>query len=90
MSRPLDFCACGRAKNPLDASAIHPESYAIATAVLERAGLDLKTPPAERAEPLNALLQRYTVAQLAAELGTGVPTLTDILEQGRPPRSRSA
>ncbi len=77
-------------KNPLDASAIHPESYAIATAVLERAGLDLKTPPAERAEPLNALLQRYTVAQLAAELGTGVPTLTDILEQlvrpGRDPR----
>ncbi|MBK8030936.1 MAG: RNA-binding transcriptional accessory protein [Chloroflexi bacterium] len=77
-------------KNPLDASAIHPESYAIATAVLERAGLNLKTPPAERAEPLNALLQRYTVAQLAAELGTGVPTLTDILEQlvrpGRDPR----
>ncbi len=78
-------------KNPLDASAIHPESYTIATAVLERAGLDLKTPPAERAEPLNALLQRQPIEQLAAELGTGVPTLTDIFEQlirpGRDPRA---
>ncbi|MBE2269767.1 MAG: RNA-binding transcriptional accessory protein [Anaerolinea sp.] len=77
-------------KNPLDASAIHPESYAIAAALLERAGLDLHTPPAQRADPLNALRQRQPIEQLAAELGTGVPTLLDIFEQlvrpGRDPR----
>jgi protein Tex len=77
-------------KNPLDASAIHPESYHIATAVLERAGLNLSTPPTERATALQSLRQRQPIDQLAAELGTGVPTLTDIFEQlirpGRDPR----
>ncbi len=77
-------------KNPLDASAIHPESYTIAAAVLERAGIDMKMPPAQRADPLNALRQRQPIEALAAELGTGVPTLTDIFEQlirpGRDPR----
>ncbi len=76
--------------NPLDASAIHPESYAIAVAVLARAGLDLNTPPAERADPLTALRQRQPLEQLAAELEVGVPTLLDIFEQlvrpGRDPR----
>ncbi|MDX1991157.1 MAG: Tex family protein [bacterium] len=74
--------------NPLDASAIHPESYKIAEAVLKRAGLSLKTPPHEREAALKPLKQ--TVTALAEELGTGVPTLNDILEQlvrpGRDPR----
>ena len=76
---------------PLDASAIHPESYGIAAAVLEKAGLSLASSPAERASALDALLARRPLAALAEELGTGVPTLTDILEQlvrpGRDPRA---
>ncbi len=75
---------------PLDASAIHPESYAVALAVLRLAGLDPATPPAERAGPLDALLARRPPAALAGEVGTGLPTLLDILEQlvrpGRDPR----
>jgi protein Tex len=77
-------------ENPLDASAIHPESYAVANQVLERAGLRASTPPGERAEPLAALRQRQPLAELADELGTGAPTLADIFEQlvrpGRDPR----
>lgn len=77
-------------KNPLDASAIHPESYAVAAAVLERADLTPSTPRAEYAAALQALRERQPLEQLAAELGTGVPTLTDIFEQllrpGRDPR----
>ncbi|KAF0108838.1 MAG: hypothetical protein FD146_724 [Anaerolineaceae bacterium] len=84
--------------NPLDASAIHPESYAIAEAVLERAGL----PPhfggltaeaslPERKAALDILAGRSPVEKLAAELNCGVPTLKDILEQlvrpGRDPRA---
>jgi len=72
---------------PLDASAIHPESYGVATAVLQRAGLSPQTPPEER-EPALAKLEPSN--QLADELNTGVPTLTDIFEQlvrpGRDPR----
>ncbi len=76
--------------NPLDASAIHPESYAVAEALLDRAGLSIQTPPEEREPALKALRERVPAAKLAKELGTGVPTLEDIFEQlirpGRDPR----
>jgi len=76
--------------NPLDASAIHPESYVVAEAVLGRAGASMQAEPAEREAALIRLQERVPLDNLAAELGTGVPTLTDILEQlarpGRDPR----
>ncbi len=76
--------------NPLDASAIHPESYPVAEAVLRKAGLSPQTPPSERKEALESLLIHQPMEKLAAELGTGVPTLVDIFEQllrpGRDPR----
>jgi len=77
--------------NPLDASAIHPESYPVANAILERAGLSLDVPPAERQAALDAVLARTSLEQLATELNTGLPTLQDVLEQlvrpGRDPRA---
>jgi len=76
--------------NPLDACAIHPESYAIAGAVLERAGLSPSTPISERKPALDALLIRMPVEKLVTQLDCGLPTLKDILEQlvrpGRDPR----
>lgn len=76
--------------NPLDASAIHPESYAIAEAVLKKAGIKADTPPALRATALIKLQASQSIKDLAEELETGVPTLTDIVEQllrpGRDPR----
>ena len=77
--------------NPLDGSAIHPESYGIAQAVLERAGLTTQAEQAEREAALAALQERQPLDALAAELGAGVLTLADILEQlirpGRDPRA---
>jgi uncharacterized protein len=77
-------------ENPLDASAIHPESYPAAAAVLKKAGLTPQTPPEQRKPALDILLQRQPLETLASELGVGVPTLADILEQlvrpGRDPR----
>ena len=76
--------------NPLDSSAIHPESYPVAKAVLARAGLTTQTEPVEREPALAALRDARPLDELAAELGTGVPTLSDIFEQlirpGRDPR----
>jgi uncharacterized protein len=76
--------------NPLDASAIHPESYPAAGAVLEMAELSLESQPQERKAALDALRQRAPLEKLAAMLGVGQPTLEDILEQlvrpGRDPR----
>lgn len=78
-------------KNPLDSSAIHPESYTIAEAVLTRAGLTAGTSLDERKSALNVLIEKLPVEKLAVELGCGVPTLKDILEQlvrpGRDPRT---
>ncbi len=77
-------------KNPLDASAIHPESYQIANAVLKKANLDRKTAVAEKESKLNDLKTSNRVSQLAHQLNTGEPTLIDIIEQlirpGRDPR----
>ncbi len=74
--------------NPLDAGAIHPESYDTATRILQRVNL---TPKASQAARDAALAQLQPTAELAAELGTGLPTLVDIIEQlvrpGRDPRS---
>jgi uncharacterized protein len=76
-------------RNPLDASAIHPESYTIANAVLQFAGINTTTPAEEKRKAIGAL-QAQPVEQLAGEIGCGVPTLVDILEQlirpGRDPR----
>jgi uncharacterized protein len=77
--------------NPLDASAIHPESYAIAESVLARASLTIDSPIPERISALNSLIANTPLEALAAELNCGVPTLKDILEQlvrpGRDPRA---
>jgi len=75
---------------PLDASAIHPESYTIAKEVIKKTGIRLEASIEEKRGVLEPLQQEKAVEKLAAELGAGVPTLKDILEQllrpGRDPR----
>ena len=74
--------------NPLDATAVHPESYAVAREVLERAGVtanDIKN------GGVSDIKQRVgNVASLAAELNCGIMTLMDIVAElekpGRDPR----
>jgi uncharacterized protein len=77
--------------DPLDASAIHPESYEIAEALLSRAGLSADASLNERTSALEALTAKTSPETLAKELNCGVPTLKDILEQlvrpGRDPRT---
>jgi uncharacterized protein len=67
--------------NPLDAIAIHPESYPVAQTLLKKAGLNLQLPLPDRRTALDALRTRQPMDSLAAQLGTGVPTLSDIFEQ---------
>ena len=74
--------------NPLDATSVHPESYAIATELLKRAGVK---PSALAAGGVPDIAKRIgDVATLADELGCGVPTLRDIVAElekpGRDPR----
>ena len=75
---------------PLDATAIHPESYPAARTLMARAQVDLAQPPEERRARLQALLARISLDDLAEALEVGVPTLEDMLDQlvrpGRDPR----
>jgi uncharacterized protein len=76
--------------NPLDASAIHPESYPVAEAVLAKASLSPAVPPEGRKDALERLQSSQPLEKLAESLHCGVPTLEDIFEQlirpGRDPR----
>ncbi len=76
--------------NPLDASAIHPESYPVAKKVIERAGILPGASLDERKKAIESLRAQITPENLAVELGCGPMTLIDILEQlvrpGRDPR----
>jgi len=75
---------------PLDASAIHPESYAAARKLLKLSGVDMRSSAEQRQQALDALRNKKSMPELAKELGVGVPTLEDIFEQiirpGRDPR----
>lgn len=75
---------------PLDASAIHPESYPVAKAIIAQSGLDLAASLEEREATLNRFRERVPIEKLAASLDVGTPTLQDIFEQlirpGRDPR----
>ena len=76
--------------NPLDDSAIHPESYSVAVEVMKEAGLKLSDTPANRQMALENLRNRRPLENLASDFLCGIPTLEDIFEQlvrpGRDPR----
>jgi uncharacterized protein len=84
------FLRVNEGDNPLDSSAIHPESYEVAQALMQRAGISLDTPPEAAEQALTRLAQQVGRDTLADELGTGALTLADIMEQiarpGRDPR----
>ena len=78
------------AKNPLDATAVHPESYAAAKALLEECGWSLADVGTAALRELPAQAEGKGLAELSARLGVGVPTIRDIIEEllkpGRDPR----
>ena len=77
-------------KEVLDSSAIHPESYDAANALLQLAGITPQMSATERETALKTVTLKQKLGDLAKEVGVGSLTLTDILEQlarpGRDPR----
>lgn len=73
--------------NPLDNTAIHPESYAKVEQLLSQLGLKLDHVGTEM---MREKLQHINLSQLAAQLNLGEPTLKDIIDSllrpGRDPR----
>ena len=81
------FLRIAHAKNPLDNTSVHPESYALAEHILGELGFDLKHCTDLAVQEAAA---KADAAALAAKLEAGLPTVTDILEAlarpGRDPR----
>jgi uncharacterized protein len=78
-------------ENPLDSTWIHPESYPVATKVLERLGGSLADlGDKQRMSELAAAADQLDLAQLAGEFQVGQRLLEDIVSQfkrpGRDPR----
>lgn len=75
------------AKNPLDATAVHPESYPAASALLDACGLAAKDIGGEAMAALPGRAKALGMAKLVELTGAGEPTLRDILaELQRPGR----
>ncbi len=79
-------------EQPLDATGVHPESYAAAGELLKKLQLDVEEIRAgwKQAQPVQVAAKVKDKKAMAAELGIGEITLTDILKElekpGRDPR----
>lgn len=77
------FLRIPESHNPLDNTAVHPESYGAAKQLLALC-------PATSGADLNEQIDRFGKEKLAAQLGIGIPTLLDIAAElarpGRDPR----
>ena len=75
-------------KEPLDGTAVHPESYEITKQLLKSLGYDVKDVAKGGITDISKNIKSYK--DLAAQLGVGEPTLRDIVKElekpGRDPR----
>ncbi len=81
------FLRISDGKNPLDQTAVHPESYAAAKLLLETLGLEQKEIGKSALSALSQRVSEYGEIALAEKLQIGLPTLRDIVsELTRPAR----
>lgn len=77
-------------KNPLDNTAVHPESYPAAKVILERCGFSLADISDKNISEIADKAKSAGLSALAEKAGVGVPTLSDIIKElqkpGRDPR----
>ena len=84
------FLRVAESANVLDNTAVHPESYAAAKALLELCGYKMADVKAGKISDLRERVAEIGEEAAAEKLGIGVPTLTDIVTElmrpGRDPR----
>lgn len=72
-------------KNPLDNTAVHPESYEAASSLLSECGFTLADIAGGGANGINEKAESIGVENISKSLGIGVPTLTDIISELKKP-----
>lgn len=75
------FLRVPESKSVLDNTAVHPESYDAAKALLELMGYTLADVRAEKLADLPQRLKAYGEAKAAEVVGVGIPTLQDITSE---------
>ena len=75
------FLRVPESKSVLDNTAVHPESYDAAKALLELMGYTLVDVRAEKLADLPQRLKSYGEAKAAEAVGVGIPTLQDITSE---------
>ena len=75
------FLRVPESKSVLDNTAVHPESYDAAKALLELTGYTLADVKAEHLSDLWPRVKSYGEERAAAAIGVGVPTLRDIVSE---------
>ena len=75
------FLRVPESKNVLDNTAVHPESYAAAKALLELTGYTLADVQAGQLADLPKRIDAYGPKKAAEEIGVGVPTMGDIVSE---------
>ena len=77
-------------KEPLDSTAVHPESYPPAKALLKTLGYVESDISAGKLSSLRDEAEKIGLPSLAEKLGIGIPTLSDVIDElmkpGRDPR----
>ncbi|MGQ8870991.1 Tex family protein [Paenibacillus sp. TSA_86.1] len=83
----VGFMRISEGENPLDRTAIHPESYKVVDQLFKELQVELNKLGSKE---LSVLLSEQQTEQLAVKLNVGVPTLRDIMDSlqrpGRDPR----
>lgn len=84
------FLRISDGKNALDATAVHPESYTAAKALLSTLGFSEKDIGTPALSVLSARVSEFGEEKLAQAISVGIPTLSDIVSElqkpGRDPR----
>ncbi len=84
------FLRVAESDNPLDNTAVHPESYEAAESIITRCGFTLEQLKKGGLSTVKEAAVDIGVGNLARELGMGLPTVADILSElakpGRDPR----
>ena len=77
-------------KEPLDSTAVHPESYPAAKALLKTLGYVESDISAGKLSSLRDEAEKIGLPSIAEKLGIGIPTLSDVIDElmkpGRDPR----
>ncbi len=84
------FLRVAESSEPLDNTAVHPESYAAAKKLIELCGFSTEDIRQGRLDTLEEKARSIGLEEISQQLGVGVPTLADIIKElakpGRDPR----